>query len=214
MLIQFCLGVFYGWPVFSLKLCERGKYSFSVEQTQWIFFAEFATIACAMVASGILMSKVGPRRMTMASGSLLGAAYILGGLSNETFASQLMFIGIIGGLGTGLGYMRSSDLCVIKWFPDKKGLVTGITLAGFSLGTIIWPRLAGSWFDLLNTLSLFGMDGLGSVYLLFGGIILILVFLGSAGLKEPCRTRDPSGWMALGTNPVFLPTAPVSSPLQ
>lgn len=153
MLIQFCLGVFYAWPVFSLKLCERGKYSFSVEQTQWIFFAEFATIACAMVASGILMSKVGPRRMTMASGSLLGAAYILGGLSNETFASQLMFIGIIGGLGTGLGYMVPISV-VIKWFPDKKGLVTGITLAGFSLGTIIWPRLAGSWFDLLNTLSL------------------------------------------------------------
>ena len=85
----------------------------------------------------------------------------------------------------------------VKWFPDKKGMLTGLAVAGFGFGATIWVKWAGSWGGgLLNTISIAGLDGIRSVYLLYGIIFAVMVILGSLVMKDP-----PEGWLPKGYTP-------------
>ncbi|MCD6353253.1 MAG: MFS transporter, partial [Proteobacteria bacterium] len=127
--------------------------------------------------------------------------YILGGLFGSSFVTQLIFIGIIGGAGIGLAYVVPIAVGV-KWFPDKKGMVTGLAVAGFGFGATIWVKSAGSWFGLINNLNFFGLGGVQSVFLLYGIIFLIAVLIGSIVMIDPPAGYVPEGW---------TPPEPVSS---
>lgn len=96
-----------------------------------------------------MMTKTGPRKLAVASAIILGAGYMLGGFLGSTFLSQLILIGIVGGFGIGLGYVVPIAVGV-KWFPDKKGMVTGLAVAGFGFGATIWVKSADTWFNLLT----------------------------------------------------------------
>ena len=74
------------------------------------------------------MGKTGLRKLAVASAIVLGAGYMLGGLFGSSFFTQLILIGIVGGFGIGLGYAVPIAVGV-KWFPDKKGMVTGLAVA-------------------------------------------------------------------------------------
>jgi len=107
-----------------------------------------------------------------------------------------MDIGIIGGSGIGLAYVVPIAVGV-KWFPDKKGMLTGLAVAGFGFGATIWVKWAGAWGGgLLNTLSISGLDGVRSVFLLYGIIFAVMVILGSLVMKDP-----PEGWLPKGYTP-------------
>ena len=95
VLIQLCLGAIYAWSVFTPSLDEAG---WSKAETQGVFAAGLAAFAIVMVIAGRLMPKLGPRKLAMAGGVVLGLGYILGGmLGGTSFGKILFFIGIIGG---------------------------------------------------------------------------------------------------------------------
>jgi MFS family permease len=120
--------------VFTTRLIEAGgSYGFTNKQTAWVFSAGLATFAVFTVIAGRLAKKNGPRPIAMAGGPVLGLGYILGGLFSNTFAEQFVFIGIIGGAGIGLAYVVPIAVGV-KWFPDKKGMIAGLAVAGFGFG--------------------------------------------------------------------------------
>ncbi|MGB5410536.1 MAG: MFS transporter, partial [Woeseiaceae bacterium] len=152
IMIQLALGAIYAWSVFTARLTDaNGAYAFSASETAWVFSAGLSTFAIVMVFAGRILPRVGPRMLSLAGGVLLGAGYILGGLFGESFWVQLLCIGIVAGAGIGLAYVVPISVCV-KWFPDKKGAITGLAVAGFGFGATIWVKLAGSWFGgLLNT---------------------------------------------------------------
>ena len=144
ILIQLALGAIYAWSVFTARLTDvAGTYAFSASQTAWVFSIGLATFAIVMVLAGRLLPRVGPRRLSVLGGLLLGSGYLLGGLFGGSFLMQLACIGLIGGAGIGLAYVVPISVCV-KWFPDKKGLITGLAVAGFGFGATIWVKLAGS----------------------------------------------------------------------
>ncbi len=88
------------------------------------------------------------------------AIYILGGFFGSSFGTQLLFIGILAGAGIGLAYVAPIAVG-IKWFPDKKGMITGLAVAGFGFGATIWVKLADSWFGgLLNTTRVIDIAGI------------------------------------------------------
>jgi OFA family oxalate/formate antiporter-like MFS transporter len=112
----------------------------------------------------------------------------------------LLSIGIMGGAGIGLGYVVPIAVGV-KWFPDKKGLITGLAVAGFGFGATIWVKLAGSWFGgLLNTTSVFGLPGVQSVFVIYGVAFAILVLAGSTVMVSPPEGYRPPGWTAPDPN--------------
>ena len=172
ILIQLALGAIYAWSVFTRLLTEEtGIYNFSAQEAAWVFSAGLATFAVVMVLGGKWQAKSGPTIVAFTGGLVLGLGYILGGLLGGSFWAQFFFIGIIGGAGIGLAYVVPIAVGV-KWFPDKKGLITGLAVAGFGFGATIWVKLADSWFGgLLNTTQVLGLPRF-RVYSLFMGLYL------------------------------------------
>ncbi len=197
ILIQLALGAIYAWSVFTPKLTDAaGDYQFTAGQAAWVFSAGLFFFALVMIWAGRKLSTIGPQKLAMAGGIVLGLGYILAGFFGNSFTAQLIFIGIIGGSGIGLAYVVPIAVGV-KWFPDKKGMLTGLAVAGFGFGATIWVKWAGSWGGgLLNELTIAGLDGIRSVYLLYGIIFAIMVFLGSLVMKDP-----PEGWLPKGYTP-------------
>ena len=150
---------------------------------------------------------MGPRPLALAGGIVLGIGYILGGFLGKSFLAQLLCIGLIGGAGIGLAYVVPIAVCV-KWFPDKKGMITGLAVAGFGFGATIWVKLAGGFTSLLwlvpvefpgllNMLEgMMGLPGVQAVFLVYGVVFLVLVVLGSLVMVNP-----PDGWLPAGYTP-------------
>jgi len=195
IMIQLALGAIYAWSVFTARLtAPDGNYAFSASQTAWVFSAGLSTFAIVMVLAGRILPRVGPRLLSLSGGVLLGAGYILGGLFGGSFWVQLLCIGMLAGAGIGLTYVVPISVCV-KWFPDKKGMITGLAVAGFGFGATIWVKLAGSWFGgLLNTTNVFGLPGVQSVFVIYGMALASLVILGSMVMINPPEDYQPAGW--------------------
>ena len=186
VLIQLALGAIYAWSLFTPSLAQA-PYNFTTSQTQAIFSAGLFSFALVMIFAGIKMKTVGPRPLAVAGGIVLGTGYILGGLFGSTFITQLIFIGIIGGAGIGLAYVVPIAVGM-KWFPDKKGLVSGLAVAGFGFGATIWVKAGGSWFGLV------AKYGVQSVYLYYGIAFIVMVLIGSIWMVVPPEGYRPAGW--------------------
>jgi MFS transporter, OFA family, oxalate/formate antiporter len=199
ILIQLCLGAIYAWSVFTKKItipvAEGGDYGFSATQAAWVFSAGLATFAIVMVLAGRLQAKIGPRPVAILGGLVLGAGYVLGGFLGGTFVAQLVCIGIIGGAGIGLAYVVPIAVGM-KWFPDKKGLISGLAVAGFGFGALIWIESAQRWFGggLLNSFQIFELPGVQSVFMLYGVVFAVLVLIGSVVMVNPPAGYKPEGW--------------------
>jgi len=186
VLIQLCLGAIYAWSVFTEPLKASG---WSGAQTQGVFSAGLATFAVVMVLAGRLMPRFGPRRVAMAGGIILGIGYILAGLFGGTgFTGLFIFIGIIGGSGIGLAYVVPIAVGM-RWFPDKKGLISGLAVAGFGFGATLWVKAAGSWGHLLQSLDL------SMTFIVYGIVFLILIVLGGVWMVFPPDGWQPTGWI-------------------
>lgn len=190
LLIQLCLGAIYAWGAFTNDLqAATGSFRYTATQTSWIFSAGLASFAIVMILAGRLQDKYGPRTIAVIGGLILGAGYIIAGFTGTSFALMLFFIGIVGGAGIGMGYVCPIAACV-KWFPDMKGLITGISVAGFGAGAFIFVKLAGSWMNLIAN------HGVNGTFLIFGIIFAVSVTIGAMLLSNP-----PAGWNPAGWNP-------------
>ena len=211
ILIQLCLGSLYAWSVFTpaltLPVAAGGAFGFSTTQTQIIFGICVAVFAVVMIFAGKWQAKSGPRIVALTGGLVLGAGYILAGLFGKSFIGQVVFIGVIGGTGIGLAYVCPVAVGM-KWFPDKKGLITGLAVAGFGFGAVIWIKLAGSWGGLLASI------GVLKVFMLYGIIFAVVVVFGSIWMVNPPEGWKPDGWKpeeekkkggAVGPRANFLP---------
>lgn len=182
LLIQLSLGAIYAWSVFAKPLQELG---WTTAETQWPFTLGLVSFAVVMVYAGRKLHAFGPRRLTVAGGVLLGAGYFLAGAAGgDGFWPILIGVGLLGGAGIGLGYVVPIAVGM-QWFPDKKGLITGVAVAGFGLGAMIWVKLAGTWGGLIADL------GLGPTFMIYGGIFLLLVVVGSTWMKFPASFVPP-----------------------
>jgi MFS transporter, OFA family, oxalate/formate antiporter len=193
ILIQLCLGAIYAWSVFTPYLTGKlvdpvNTFGFTKTQTQIIFSVGLAAFAFTMVYAGRLQAKAGPRKVAMIGGILLGIGYILGGLLGSSFITQVIFIGLIGGAGIGFGYVCPIAVGM-KWFPDKKGLITGLAVAGFGFGALIWMKLADNWGHLLENF------GVLRVFLIYGIVFLVTVLIGSIWMVNPPEGWKPKGWV-------------------
>jgi OFA family oxalate/formate antiporter-like MFS transporter len=186
LVIQLCLGAIYAWSVFTPHL-KKAPFNFSATQTQVVFSVGLATFAIVMVLAGRWQAKIGPRRVALAGGILLGLGYILAKFIGGSFFGQILSIGLIGGAGIGLAYVCPIAVGM-KWFPDKKGLITGLAVAGFGFGALIWIKLASTWAHLIERI------GVLDVFGLYGAIFLVAVSLGSIVMINPPAGYKPKGW--------------------
>ena len=185
ILIQLCLGAIYAWSVFTPKLVEA---NWTKAETQAVFAAGLALFAIVMVIAGRLLPKWGPRKLAFSGGIVLGLGYLLAGLFGGTnFWSIFFFIGIIGGSGIGLAYVVPIAVGM-RWFPDKKGLITGLAVAGFGFGAMLWVKLAGTWGNLIANL------GLSTTFTIYGVVFFVTVMIGGIWMVFPPEGWKPEGW--------------------
>lgn len=144
ILMQSCLGMVYAWSTFVPAL-ER-EHGITPEQSGLIFGACIASFTVSMVFGGILQQKHGPRRIGMIGGILFAAGYLTGALSGGNFALMLSGFSLLAGAGIGFAYVCPLATG-IKWFPKHKGLITGLTVAGFGLGSVFFAKAGKQMLD-------------------------------------------------------------------
>ena len=182
LLIQLSLGAIYAWSVFAKPLQASG---WTTSDTQWPFTVGLVTFALVMVYAGRVLYTLGPRKLTVAGGIMLGSGYLLAGATGgDSFWPTLIGVGLLGGAGIGLGYVVPIAVGM-QWFPDKKGLITGIAVAGFGMGAMIWVKLAGTWGGLIADY------GIGSTFMIYGAMFTALVVLGSLWMRFPPHFVPP-----------------------
>ncbi|MBN1444086.1 MAG: OFA family MFS transporter [Planctomycetes bacterium] len=173
---------------------DKLRYAFNNKQTQAIFAVGLALFAIVMVLAGRIMPKIGPRKLAAAGGVVLGLGYILAGLAGgNSFWLHLIFIGGIGGAGIGLAYVVPIAVAM-KWFPDKKGLVTGLAVAGFGFGALGWIKMGDDWGHLIANF------GLPTVFVTYGVAFLVAVVVGSIWMVDPPAGWKPAGWQPPAPN--------------
>jgi len=201
ILIQLCLGAIYAWSAFTKKLTIE-PFNFTKAQTQIVFSVGLVTFAVVMaLIAGKWQKKAGPRVVAIAGGIVLGLGYLLAGFAGTSFFGILVGVGVLGGAGIGLGYV-CPIAALAKWFPDKKGLIMGLAVAGFGFGALIWVKLTQGFafgpIDLTpGWTGLYGAGwGVSAVFKLYGLLFAILVCLGSLFMVNP-----PEGWLPHGWTP-------------
>jgi len=191
LLIQVCLGAVYIWSVFKAPLMNQ--FGWEAAPTSFTFSLTILVFSIATIFAGRIQDKIGPRWVATAGGLLYGLGLILASKATSITSLYLTF-GVIGGIGIGTAYVCPLATCV-KWFPDKKGLITGLAVAGFGLGGMIFTPVANMLKDSVGLMSSFAY--LGIIYAVF-------VVLGAQILQNP-----PAGWKPEGWNP---PVAAVGKP--
>lgn len=176
-----CLGAVYAYSIFLGPVREVMQVSASMANLPFMVFLAF--FAVTMFFGGRVMEKLGPRKLGMIGGVIVGLGWLLSSFAPNIWVLTLTY-GVIAGSGVGLVYGCPVAMGA-KWFPDRKGLAVGLTLAGFGGSALITGKLASV---------LIPSVGLSNTFLYFGitfGIILVVL---SLPFKFPAAGWVPAGW--------------------
>ena len=188
-LLMVCLGTVYAWSYFQTPIMKA--YGWNNTQVSLIFSFAILFLGISAAFGGVWLPKIGPRKMAMAGSILFGLGYAVAGLALSIRSLPLLYIGygVIGGTGLGLGYVTPVTT-IAKWFPDKKGLATGMVIMGFGFGALVMTKI------LAPILMAWSGNNLVAVFLALACLFFVLTFLASLCLKNP-----PAGW-SLDKSPV------------
>ncbi len=138
--LNLALGILYAWSVFSKQLVEpiaRGGFGWTKTQATLPYTLAIACFALMMIPAGRLQDKLGPRLVASLGGVLTGAGLIVASFATpSSVLPAVLGFGLLAGTGFGLGYAAATPAAV-KWFPpEKKGLITGLVVAGFGIAPV------------------------------------------------------------------------------
>src|SRR5438445_3898319 len=182
IVMQIALGSVYAWSVFRIPLTRA--YGWSIPKVTLTFEVAILMLGFAAFAGGLWMKRAGPRRMAVIGGLGYGLGVILAGQAHGYLGLLYLSFGVLGGFGLGLCYIVPVAT-LIKWFPDKRGMMTGLAVAGFCAGALVTAPIAQRLIPSVGLPATFGI--LGSAYL--------IAVLGSAFfMKNPPEGYHPPGW--------------------
>ena len=142
--IHLCIGSVYAWSLFNPALIKRvgvvtsAADDWTLKSVVWIFTVAIVFLGLAAAVGGKWLEKVGPRMVGTVSAICWGGGFLVGGIGILTGKLWLLYLGygVIGGCGLGLGYVSPVGT-LIRWFPDRRGMATGIAIMGFGGGAMI-----------------------------------------------------------------------------
>ena len=151
ILIQTIFGGIYAWSCFTKPL---ETYGLSKGQCGFIFGLTIAVFTVAMTFSNKLIARHGARVTTAIAGALFMLGYLIASFSGGSFIVLAIGIGCVTGIGIGLGYVCPLSVGM-KWFPNKKGLVTGVAVGGFGGGAVLLTAIAEHYLKAVDVLTFF-----------------------------------------------------------
>ena len=146
--IHLCIGSVYAWSLFNPPLMKlhgvvaSAADDWTLSQVTWIFTVAIVCLGLSAAVAGKWLERVGPRLVGCVAACCWGGGFLIGGCGILTHQLWLLYLGygVIGGCGLGLGYV-SPVSTLIKWFPDRRGMATGLAIMGFGGGAIIGAPL-------------------------------------------------------------------------
>ena len=182
--LQVCLGTVYAWSFFQTMLVRDAGWTFS--QTAAAFSITIFTLGVSAALAGQALPKVGPRFLAVLGSVMFSAGYLLGSLALAIDSLWLFYLGygVIGGAGIGMGYVTPVATAA-KWYPDRKGLVTGIVVMGFGVGAFLLSKV------LAPLLVVQAQGDLQVVFLWLGIVFACILIPCSLVLSDPPETGAP-----------------------
>ena len=134
--LQVCFGTVYAWSFFQTLLVRQLGWTFT--ETAIAFSLTIFSLGCSAAWAGAMLPKLGPRKLAIIGSVMFAGGYLLAGLALHIDFLPLFYLGygVIGGAGIGLGYVTPVATAA-KWYPDRKGLATGIVVMGFGVGAFL-----------------------------------------------------------------------------
>ncbi|MCK9391873.1 MAG: OFA family MFS transporter [Syntrophales bacterium] len=182
MLIQVSLGAVYIYSVFKPSLIAKFP-TWSATDLALPSQLILAFFAMGVIFAGKIQDKIGPRIVATVGGAMLGVGLIIASFATDLMMFTLAF-SVIGGLGIGAAYVCPIATCV-KWFPDKRGMITGLAVAGFGAGALVFTPIAKAFI---------ASSGIMSTFMYLGIIFLVAVVLGAQLMVVPPAGYKPEGW--------------------
>jgi OFA family oxalate/formate antiporter-like MFS transporter len=181
-LMQLALGSVYAWSVFLNPVIAL--YHVTRLQANLTFSIVLVALGITAGFGGYLNNRFGPRAIATAGGVLYGLGVILAAFAAPNLLVLYLTFGIIGGIGIGLGYIVALAM-LIKWFPDRRGFITGLAVAGFGGGAVITGLVAPA---------LIKSVGVGSTFLYLGIAYLVVIVIVAQFFRTAPDGYAPAGW--------------------
>jgi len=188
--MQMALGAVYAWSVFRIPLARQ--FHWSIADVTLTFTICIFVVGIAAFLGGLWLNKKGPRVVALTGGFLYGLGVFLASYSAYKLWWLYLSYGLIGGIGLGFGYIVPVAV-LLKWFPDKRGLITGIAVGGFGAGALVTAPVATHLIQSVGVLHTFAY--LGIAYLL---VTMITGYF----MQNP-----PDGWKPAGWTPSAIQSA-------
>ena len=179
--IQFCLGAVYAWSVFSKPI--ESLQGWTTVQVSWAYTINLAMIPVMMIFGGQLMPKIGPKKVAILGGTVVLIGMFLASVAQSLWLLYLGY-GFLGGGGIGICYGVPLGT-LVKWFPDKRGMITGLAVAGLGFGSLFFTQVAFRLMELYGPMMTIRLVGI---------IIFVGVFVAAQFLRVAPDGYTPKGW--------------------
>jgi OFA family oxalate/formate antiporter-like MFS transporter len=188
VIMQICLGAVYGWSVFKIPLMRT--HGWSETSVQLNFTLALAFLGVGTVIGGLWQDRVGPRLVATVAGVLYGLGFLVAAYGASAGSLGLIYLGygVLSGIGMGMGYI-TPVATLVKWFPDKRGLMTGVAVCGYGAGALVMSPIAAR---------LIPTRGIPFTFLVFGIVYFVLVTLAAQFYVNPPQGWKLAGWTATG----------------
>ena len=184
VLVQLALGAVYAWSVFVTPL--RDQMGWSRTEATLPFIVTIGVLFLGTLVGGRLQDRVGPRPVALAGGTIYAAGVMLASLVETPDQLWLLMLtyGVIAGIGLGAGYIVPIAM-LVKWFPDRRGLITGVAVGGFGAGALITAPVAGWLID---------RSDVAQVFLPLGTAYLVATLVGGSFFRNPPESYAVAGF--------------------
>ena len=197
--VHLSIGSVYAFSVFKTSLVTH--FDVGLTPIAWIFSIAIVMLGLSAAFGGTWVERNGPRKSMVVSALCFSSGLIIGGLGIATSQLWLLYLGygFIGGIGLGIGYI-SPVSTLIKWFPDRPGLATGLAIMGFGGGALIASPVStqllqhfDSGFDPATKGAVAGGSALSSTFVVLGVVYLSFMLFGAAMVRVPADLPASAG---------------------
>src|SRR5436309_6028922 len=196
--IHLCIGQAYAISVFNLPLSRAigvggpAAGDWRLTTLGWIFTLAIVFLGLSAAFAGTWLERAGPRKVGVVAACCWGGGFLIAALGVRLHAIPIVYLGygVVGGCGLGLGYV-SPVSTLIKWFPDRRGLATGMAIMGFGGGAMIGSPLADLLMKHFATPTSVGVQ---ETFLVMGALYFVAMMAGAFGYRLPAPGWKPVGW--------------------
>lgn len=180
--MQMALGAVYAWSVFRTPLSKQ--FHWTISQVTLTFTISIFVLGVTAFFGGLWMSKAGPRPVALTGGVLYSLGVFLASHSANHLYWLYFSYGVLGGTGLGFGYIVPIAV-LVKWFPDKRGLITGIAVGGFGAGALVTAPVATRLIASVGVMHTFAYLGVG---------YFVVLMITGMFMQNPPAGYSPAGW--------------------